>query len=290
MPRRIGTARPMADEVPLLEIAHLCVDYPVRTSAWGARSVLRAVNDVSLEIRRGEALGLVGESGSGKSTIGKALVGLIRPSAGRIVYGGRGTLRTDRERRRELSRSIQMGFQDTAGSLNPRIPVGRSVEEPLVIQGVGSRRARARQVDRSLERVGLAIGMAMRFPHELSGGQRQRVGIARALIVEPQLLICDEATSALDVSIQAQIVNLLLDIGEDRDIALLLITHDLRVVRCLGDRVVVMRQGCIVEQGAVDAVFAAPREAYTRQLLDAIPVADPSVARLGLSLAARGRW
>ncbi len=278
----------MSDASPLLKVAHLCVDYPVRAGSWGAVSTLRAVDDASFAIRRGEALGLVGESGSGKSTIGKAVVGLVRPSAGLIVYDGRDIYQPDGAGRRALSREIQMVFQDSAGSLNPRISVGRSVEEPLVIQRMGSRRTRGRQVDQALERVGLASGLATRFPHELSGGQRQRIGIARSLIVEPQLLICDEATSALDVSIQAQIINLLLDIREDRDIGLLFITHDLGVVRWLSDRVAVMRKGRIVEQGAVDAVFAAPGEAYTRQLLDAIPVADPSVGRLGLSLGERG--
>jgi len=267
-----------------LEVVDLCVDYPVRAGAWGARSLVRVVDHVGLEIRCGEALGLVGESGSGKSTIGKALVGLVRPVAGRIVLEGSEIHRTDRGLRRALSRNIQMVFQDTSGSLNPRIPVGRIVAEPLVIHGIGTGRSRARQAERTLERVGLAPGLATRYPHELSGGQRQRVGIARALVLEPQLLICDEATSALDVSIQAQIVNLLLDLREDRDIALLFITHDMGVVRCVSDRVAVMRRGRIVEHGEVDALFAAPRHAYTRQLLDAVPIADPTAARLDLPL------
>ncbi|MFQ5462175.1 MAG: ATP-binding cassette domain-containing protein [Phycisphaerae bacterium] len=284
MGRATESSRPVGVGMPLLEAADLCVEYPVRAGAWGGRSVVRAVDHVDLEIRRGEALGLVGESGSGKSTIGRALVGLVRPVAGRILLEGREIHRADRGRWRELSRNIQMVFQDTAGSLNPRIGVGRIVAEPLVIHGIGSGRSRARRVERTLERVGLGRGLTMRYPHELSGGQRQRVGIARALILEPQLLICDEATSALDLSIQAQIVNLLLDLREDRDIALLFITHDMGVVRCVCDRVAVMRRGRIVEHGDVDALFAAPRHVYTRQLLDAIPIADPTAARLGLPL------
>jgi ABC-type oligopeptide transport system ATPase subunit len=232
------------------------------------------VEQIDLELHRGEVLGLVGESGSGKSTLGKLLLGLHDKSEGEVRF--RGELLPQRYRKRDFQRwakHMQMVFQDPYTTLNPRLTIGESLMEPLRLQGLRS--GMAQRVADWLARVGLQPAMAARYPHEFSGGQRQRIGIARALIGEPELLICDEPVSALDVSVQAQVINLLAELRREMGLAMIFIAHDLAVVRHLSDRVAVMQRGRIVEMGETEALFAAPRHAFTRQLLAARPVADP---------------
>lgn len=265
----------------LLEVERLSVRFPVRGASLFARSrgTVRAVDDVSFAIRRGEALGLVGESGSGKSTIARAIVGLARASAGSIRLEGNELTGLSRRGWLPHRRRIQMVFQDPLGSLDPRQSVLAIVEEPMTIHALGNRRERRERAFALLDAVGLSARFALRYPHELSGGQRQRVGIARALALEPELLVCDEPVSALDVSVQAQIVNLLRDLRERFDLALLFIAHDLAVVRTLCERVAVLYHGRVVEIAPRDELFGAPRHPYTRALLAAVPLPDPAIER-----------
>lgn len=270
-----SAASPGVDE-PLLRVEQLSRHFGL---PGGRGGVLRALDGVSFSLRRGEVMGVVGESGSGKSTLGKTLLGLHDKTAGDVWLKG---VRLPRRYRRgdflRYGRTLQMVFQDPYGTLNPRLTIGDSLAEPLHIQGLG---AEARQrVAAGLRRVGLAAEAAARYPHEFSGGQRQRIGIARALIAEPELLVCDEPVSALDVSVQAQIVNLLMELRAELGVAMLFIAHDLALVRYLCDRVLVMYRGRVVEEGAVEAVFDRPQHPYTRLLLDASPVADPTRRQL----------
>lgn len=234
----------------------------VRQVFGRGKSALAAVDGVSLTVRRGETLGIVGESGSGKTTLGRMLVGLLEPTSGRI--------------RREAR--VQMVFQDPVSSLNPRRSVGESVADPLRARGERDEGVIRARVGDLLERVGLDPGQYDRYPHEFSGGQRQRVGIARALAAEPELIVCDEAVSALDVTTQAQVTALLAELQRELGLALVFIAHDLAVVRQVSDRVAVMRQGRIVEEGPVEQMYAEPRDPYTRQLLAAVPTLDPALA------------
>jgi oligopeptide transport system ATP-binding protein len=252
----------LAANEPLLRVADLRVRF-------GARAVLC---DVSFDLFAGETLGLVGESGSGKSTLARAILRLVRADRGAVLWRGRDLLTCDAASLRPLRRDLQIVFQDPLASLNPRMTIGESVAEPLRIfaQESGSLEIR-RQVAEMLERVGLARDMMDRYPHEFSGGQCQRVGIARAMILRPKLLICDEPVSSLDVSIQGQIVNLLLDLQRDSGTAMLFISHNLAVVRHLSHRILVMYAGRIVEIAARDTLFAAPVHPYTRALLAAVP-------------------
>ena len=261
---------------PLVEVRDLVTSFPIRAGLLRRKvGAIQAVAGVSFEIRAGETLGLVGESGSGKSTTGRTLLRLQEPDSGEIRFDGRSLTGLDTEALRELRREMQMIFQDPFASLNPRHTVGTIVREPLDIHGIGSPAERERRVAELLDRVGLAPSHARRFPHEFSGGQRQRVGIARALATSPRFIVADEPISALDVSIQAQIVNLLADLQQERDLAYLFIAHDLAMVRHISDRVAVMVLGRIVEIGPADAVLARPHHPYTRALLDAAPrVAD----------------
>ncbi|CAG9251802.1 glutathione ABC transporter ATP binding subunit GsiA [Paraburkholderia unamae] len=252
---------------PLLDVRELCVDYPRRAGD----APLRAVDRVSLSIGRGETVGLVGESGCGKSTLSRAIVRLVPAAEGQILLDGVDLAALGERALRPLRRRVQMVFQDPYASLNPRRTVGDILETVLVVNHVGDAATRAKRIAAILDRVGLAHTASRRFPHEFSGGQRQRIGIARALIVEPDLVICDEPVSALDVSIQAQILNLLVELKRELGLSYLFISHDLSVVRYISDRVHVMQQGRIVESGTYPGLWRTPVHPYTRALLDAVP-------------------
>ncbi|MCO6417051.1 dipeptide ABC transporter ATP-binding protein [Siccirubricoccus sp. KC 17139] len=264
-------------EAPLLAVQDLAKHYPVRRGLILARQVgtVRAVDGVSFTLNRGETLALVGESGCGKSTTARLVLRLIEPSAGHIAIEGEDITRLSGAALRRLRRRAQIIFQDPYASLNPRLSVGDAIAEPMVVHGIGNAATRAARVRELLGLVGLAAYHADRYPHEFSGGQRQRIGIARALAVQPELVVCDEPVSALDVSIQAQVVNLLKELQARFGLAYLFIAHDLAVVKHMADRVAVMYLGRIVEIAEKRALFAAPRHPYTRALLAAIPHPDP---------------
>ena len=264
-------------EPNVLEISKLCMHFPVRGGVFGRRmGTLKAVDDVSLHIAPGETLGLVGESGCGKSTIGRCIVRLLDPTSGTIRVMGKDITHRSQWRLRSMRNKVQMVFQDPAGSLNPRMTVRHIITEPLIIQGMGTRASRKRRVDTLLELVGLPSTAAEKFPHEFSGGQRQRIGIARALAMGPRLLVLDEPVSALDVSVQSQVLNLLLTLQQELGLSYLFISHDLSVVRHISDRVAVMYMGKIVEMADADILYNRPAHAYTRALLSAIPIPDPT--------------
>jgi oligopeptide transport system ATP-binding protein len=264
----------------LLSLQHLSVHFPVRggvlmrTRAW-----CKAVRDVSLDLRPGETLGLVGESGCGKSTLGKAVVRLVESRAGRIVFDGTDVTRLRGRGLRPLRRDVQMIFQDPVESLNPRFSVGDIISEPFEIHKLGSRRDRRAWITDLLDKVGLPAAAADRYPFEFSGGQRQRIGIARAIALRPKLVIADEPVSALDVSVQSQVLNLLLELQREMGMSYLFIAHDLAVVKHISDRVAVMYLGEIVELADADTIYRDPRHAYTKALLSAIPLPDPAASR-----------
>ena len=268
----------MTEDV-LLVAEGLVKEFPVRRGLFGrVRGAVRAVDGVDLSIATGETLAVVGESGCGKSTLGRLVLRLIEPSAGRVRFDGRELLTLDAPALRARRRDMQIIFQDPYASLNPRMTVGQALAEPLMLHGLHAGRERDR-VAELLHTVGLAPGHAQRYPHEFSGGQRQRIGIARALAVEPKLIVCDEAVSALDVSVQAQVVNLLQDLQQRFGIAYLFIAHDLAVVKHIAARIAVMYLGRIVEIGTKETVFASPRHPYTQALLSAIPLPEPGAVR-----------
>ena len=265
----------------LLEVSDLVKHFPIKRGILIDREVdqVRAVDGVSFTVGRGETLGLVGESGSGKSTACRAVLQLIKPTSGSVKFEGQEIAGLGRRKMRPLRREMQMIFQDPYASLNPRKRVGQIVGDPLKRQGVASGSDLRRRVQELLERVGLSSEHFNRFPHEFSGGQRQRIGVARALALHPKLIIADEPVSALDVSIQAQIVNLLDDLQDEFGLAYLFVAHDIGVVRHISDRIAVMNEGKIVEQGTADQVCEHPKDAYTKKLLSAVPIPDPRESR-----------
>ena len=264
------------EDTPILEASGLKLHFPVRSGIFQrARQSCKAVDGVSLHIHPGETLGLVGESGCGKSTLGKTLARLYKPTAGTISFEGREISSLSRRELQPIRREIQMVFQDPYESLNPRQTVGSILEEPYVIHKLGTKRERRQWVAELLEKVGLPRTALNRFPFEFSGGQRQRIGIARALALKPRLIICDEAVSALDVSIQSQILNLLLDLQKELGLSYLFISHDLAVVKHVSDRIAIMYLGRIVETGDAQTLYNSPAHPYTQALLSAIPVPDP---------------
>jgi len=282
-----------ADATPLVQIKNLEKHFPQKVG-WskddevGAmqraltrkKAVVRAVDDVSLDILEGETLGLVGESGCGKSTLGRTVLRLLDPTAGSIKFDDRDITRLPQRGLRPIRREMQMIFQDPYASLNPRMTVGTMLGEPIDIHSLAANQTqRAERIAELLEKVGLPNDALTKYPHEFSGGQRQRIGIARALAVEPRFIVCDEPISALDVSIQAQIVNLLQDLQQQHKLTYLFISHDLKIVQHICDRVAVMYLGKIVEEAAAEQIYTAPKHPYTQALLSAVPLPDPTLKR-----------
>ena len=269
---------------PLLEVRRLVKHFARKQGLFARPSIVRAVDDVSFVVEEGEMFGLVGESGSGKSTTGRCILRLIEPTSGEVLFRGENVLGFSATRLRLARRDMQIVFQDPYSSLNPRMRVGRIVEEPLVIHGLGSRTERRARAEERFELVGLERDHLLRYPHEFSGGQRQRIGIARALALNPALIVADEAVSALDVSIQAQVVKLMLDLQQRLKLTYLFIAHDLRLVENICSRVAVMYLGKIVEMGETASLFRQPTHPYTRALLSAIPTLDPDAVRQRIEL------
>lgn len=264
----------------LVEVLDVYKHFPI-TGGVFSRVVgwIKAVDGVSFTIRRGETLGLVGESGCGKTTLGRVILRLLEATRGEIRFEGKNMLDLTREQMRRLRREMQIIFQDPYASLNPRMSVGDIIGEPLEIHGVARGREKTKRVNELLEVVGLASYHARRYPHEFSGGQRQRIGVARALALNPKLIICDEPVSALDVSIQSQVINLLEDLQEEFDLTYLFIAHDLSVIKHISNRVAVMYLGKIVELTRSDKLYTDPQHPYTEALLSAIPIPDPVIQR-----------
>ena len=264
----------------MLRVENLKTYFPVRGGVFlTAKAQCKAVDDVSIHIGTGETLGLVGESGCGKSTLGKTIVRLIKPTEGRILFDGADLAGLSERALKPHRRQVQMIFQDPADSLNSRHSIGNILEEPFVIHGIGDAAERHKKVAQLLDVVGLPSSAAERFPFEFSGGQRQRIGIARAIALNPRLVICDEPVSALDVSIQSQILNLLLELQQEMALSYLFIAHDLAVVKHVSDRIAIMYLGRIVEMGGADEVYERPKHPYTKALISAIPEPVPGGKR-----------
>ncbi|WP_255712687.1 ABC transporter ATP-binding protein [Rhodopirellula halodulae] len=268
------------DESPLLRVSDLKVHFPFRRGSLfnPEQGVIRAVDGVSFDIAKGETLGLVGESGCGKSTTARAIINLVHPTSGDVRIDGKSIAGLSDKAMLPYRRRVQMVFQDPFASLNPRMTVGGIIGEPLKVHGLASGKDRQLEVLRLMELVGLNPRFLNRYPHEFSGGQRQRIGIARALAVQPDLILCDEPVSALDVSIQAQIINLMMDLQQKLGVAYLFIAHDLAVVRHIANRVGVMYLGRIAELGPAEELYADPKHPYTEALLSAVPIPDPKIA------------
>lgn len=271
---------PDAPSPAVVELQDVVKTFPLHHGLFGGgRAVVHALSGVSFAVRAGETLGIVGESGCGKTTLGKTLMRLHPADGGRILLHGQDITRTEGRALRRLRRTIQMVFQDPFSSFNPRMTCGRIVAEPLEIHGIAAGRARQERVAALFAQVGLRAEQMRRYPHQLSGGQRQRLGIARALAVQPEIIVADEPVSALDVSVQAQVLNLMADLQRGSDLAFLFISHDLAVVEHIAHRVAVMYLGRIVEIGAKRAVFATPQHPYTQALLEAVPAPRPGAKR-----------
>jgi ABC-type oligopeptide transport system ATPase subunit len=265
--------------MPLVEVSHLVKHFTRGRGLLRRASIVRAVDDVSFSVEESETFGLVGESGSGKTTTGRCILRLIEPTSGAVRFRGDDVLTFSRRRLRDARRDMQIVFQDPYSSLNPRMRARQIVEEPLVIHRRGERRARRERVAELFDLVGLDPAHFERYPHQFSGGQRQRIGLARALALNPSFVVLDEPVSALDVSVQAQVVNLLMDLQQRLKLTYLFIAHDLRLVEHICSRVAVMYLGKIVEVGPAAALFASPQHPYTRALLSAIPITDPDAPR-----------
>jgi ABC-type oligopeptide transport system ATPase subunit len=270
--------------MPLVEVRNLVKHFTRGGGLFRAKTVVRAVDGVSFSIEEGETFALVGESGSGKSTTGRCMLRLVEPTSGEVLFRGENVLRFSSTRMRAARREMQMVFQDPYSSLNPRMRASTIVEEPLVIHGIGSKADRRDRVAELFRVVGLDPAHLDRYPHEFSGGQRQRIGLARALALNPSFIIADEPVSALDVSIQAQVINLLMDLQQQLRLTYLFVAHDLRLVRHISSRVAVMYLGRIVEMGHTAQIFEDPRHPYTQALLSAVPVTDPDAPRARIEL------
>ena len=265
---------------PLLQVEHLKTHFDVTKGIFSPKQIVKAVDDVSFTVGRGETYGLVGESGCGKSTLGRTLVKIYPATEGKILYDGKDIAKLNKTEEKEFRREVQMIFQDPYASLNPRMTVGEIIKEPMEIHGIlGSASEREERAAELLKLVGLKPDHIRRYPHEFSGGQRQRISIARTLALNPKFIICDEPISALDVSIQAQIINLLKEIQEEMGISYLFVAHDLSMVNYISDRIGVMYLGHLVEEGEADELYSHPLHPYTQALLSAIPIPDPDVAK-----------
>lgn len=275
-----GIGEYFTQDVVLVEVKNLVKHFPVQSGfLQRVRSWVRAVDNVSFFIRKGETLGLVGESGCGKSTLGRTILRLVEPTSGQVLFEGADMARIRADALKKARRHMQIIFQDPFSSLDPRMPIGESISEGLAIHGIGSDEERSERVEKMMVKVGLYPDHARRYPHEFSGGQLQRIGIARALVLEPKFMVCDEPVSALDVSIQSQVLNLLRRLQAEFGLTYLFIAHNLSVVKHISDRIAVMYLGKIVELTSREDLFENPLHPYTLALMSAIPVADPTAAR-----------
>jgi oligopeptide/dipeptide ABC transporter ATP-binding protein len=272
------------EKKPLLEVRNLKKYFPVQTQFGRTKAYVKAVDNVSFTMYEGETYGLVGESGCGKSTTGRTLLGLLEPTSGESIFENQDIFKMKSNELRNMRKSMQMVFQDPYSSLNPKKRIGKTLEESLAIHNLVPKNERTELVMELLNKVGFQKSQYYRFPHEFSGGQRQRIGLARALILNPKIIICDEPVSALDVSIQSQIINLLEEVQEEYNLTYLFVAHDLSVVRHISDRVGVMYLGHIVEEALTDDLYSDPLHPYTKALISAVPIADPKIKRERIAL------